>query len=481
MVRLFQYHGLKIFVWLFLILLVAVTSGWAQNSNEEETAGETDAEPAAEASESSDEEASDQESRFQFGIGLGLGTQSFDEAGSTVVYQSASLYPTFGYGRLSLGLDLTLNYTFTGGGGNEFDVREEGWVPDDDQNIAEVYLPKIRFLQWAEEGAPLFAKVGSLDNVTLGNGYIMGGYTNTQFLPDRRILGARLDVDGRAFQFPYLGMETMVANLAAFELFGGRLYTRPLAAIDAPVISDLQIGSTLVADIAPDYHIDKLENDELTAVAQAYDDPDEVAVWGADVRLPILAEPPFTLTTFSDYVRQRDNQGAMVGTGGRIARIVTYGGQIRYNGENFIPNYFDAPYDLYRLEKYAVYDSDESLVEEHFGWLASTGVSLFEELLELEVSMEGPFGSGTNAENQLTGFFRLGQGLVPSFSLEAQYRKVGINSFEDIGDPNNSVIDARVTYHAEATAISLVYNLRYNPSTDDYVITSGLQSEITLR
>ncbi len=456
---------MKLFVLVVLCFSMAVTPVWAQSDDAEQPA----------------DTSSDDAARFHFGFGVGLGTQSFDEDGSTVVYQSVAIYPTIAYGPFSVGLDLALNYTFTGGGGDEADIREADWVPDDDRNIAEVYLPKIRFLQWAQEDDPLFAKVGSLDAVTLGNGFIMGSYTNTQFLPDRRILGARLNVDGAAFEFPYVGVEGMAANLAAFDLFGGRIYTRPLAAIDTPAIRDLQIGSTVVADVAPDYHLDKLESEELTAQAQAYGDPDDVLVWGADMRLPILAEAPFTLSTYADYVRQQDNQGAMVGTDGRLARVITYGGQIRYIGENFIPTYFDAPYDFYRLEKYAVYESEERLINEHFGWLALTGVSLFEDLFELEVQMEGPFGSGTKAENQLTGRFRIGQGLVPSFSVEAQYRKVEIDSVEDIGDPEDSIIDARVTYHAESTAISLAYNLRYDPSTDDYVITSGLQSEITLR
>ncbi|MFO7780626.1 MAG: hypothetical protein R6W94_03285 [Spirochaetia bacterium] len=458
-----MHRALQIALGVVVLTAVAVAPVWTQS---------TDEEPDTDTAE---------ESPFGFGLGIGLGTQSFDEDGETVVYQSAAFYPTFSYGKLSLGLDLTLNYTFTGGDGNDVDIREEDWVPGEDTNFAELYLGKIRFLQWAQAGDPLFARLGSLDNTTLGNGFIMGGYRNTNFLPGRRILGARLNIDGELFDFPYVGFESMAANLAAFDVYGGRFYLRPLAGTEIPVLSGLQIGSSAVTDLNPDYHVDKLDNADRTGAAAVYDDPDEVLMWGADLRLPILTEPPFTLATFSDYVRQDDTNGAMLGTGGRIVRVITYGGQLRYIGENFVPVYFDSAYDLYRLEKYALYTTDTTVIEEHLGWFASTGLSLFEDLFVFNVSMEGPFGDVENARNQVTGLVRLDRGLIPWLSLEARYRKVDFNSVEDLVDPENSVMNARVTYHTGPAAISLVYNLRYDPSIDDYVITSGLQSEITLR
>jgi hypothetical protein len=478
-----------------LMLLLSTAPAWTQDDTTSQQPQEPEASGEAEASEEQPEEeppedeaapqaetAAEEEPAFGFGLGIGVGTQTFEEDGSTEVYQSASLYPTFRYKKLSLGLDLTLNYTFTGGkNNNDFRIREEDWVPDKDQNVAELYLGKLRFLQYAEADEPLFVRLGSLDNVTLGNGFIMGGYTNTQFLPDRRLLGARLNVDGAVVRFPYFGFESMAANLAEFDVVGGRFYLRPLAGVESQVLSRLQLGSTLVADRNPDYHVDKLEKENRTGAALVYPDPGEVYVWGSDIRFPLLVNPPLTLATFADYVRQDEAQGGTTGIAGRIFRVVTYGGQIRFIGKNFVPVYFDAPYDLYRLEKYAVYKADTTLIEEHYGWFASAGLSLLEDVLVLRASMEGPIGAVKGAEEQVTGLLRLERGLVPNLSLEASYRKVDVDSPADLGDPEDSVIDARITYHTDPAAISLVYNLRYDPSVDDYVITSGLQSEITLR
>ncbi|MFP3960297.1 MAG: hypothetical protein ACLFUX_09025 [Spirochaetaceae bacterium] len=456
----------------FAVLLVAAHPAVAQEDVQEDADEPKDEESAA---------SEDAAAEWGFGLGIGLGTQSFDEDGDTMVYQSASFYPVIRYGLFSLGLDLTLNYTFTGGDGTEVDIREEDWVPDEDTNAAELYLGKLRFLQWAQPEAPLYVRLGSLDDVTLGNGFIMGGYRNTHFLPDRRILGGRVNLDGRAVDFPFLGLETMAANLAAFDLVGGRVYVRPLAATDVPLLSDLQAGSTLVADFRPDYHADKLDDERRTGAAAEVSDPGTAAVWGADLTLPVLTEEPITLDAFTGYARQDEASGAVLGTDGRLVRVVTYGAQLRYNGENFIPVYFDSTYDLYRLEKYRVLDTDETAIAEHFGWQGSAGLSLFEDLLVAKATMEGPFGSVDGADNRLTGLLRLEQGLVPSLGLEARYHKNEIDSPAELVEPEDSVIDTRITYYTGSAAVSLVYNLRYDPSTDDYVITSGLQSEITLR
>lgn len=47
---------------------------------------------------------------FGFTMALGIGVQTFNEPGP-VTYQSISLAPDFSYGKLGVGLDLTLNFT----------------------------------------------------------------------------------------------------------------------------------------------------------------------------------------------------------------------------------------------------------------------------------------------------------------------------------------------------------------------------------
>ncbi|MFW6288543.1 MAG: hypothetical protein ACOC2Q_02050 [Spirochaetota bacterium] len=432
-----------------------------------------------------------------FGLGITIGAQSFpnpDYDGSneeTITYQSLGLTPDLAIGKFGLGLDLTLNYRFTGGDGSEFEVRNEDWVPDDETTFLELYLPKIRYARWALKGDPLYVLFGSVDNGVLGNGFIMGGYTNTQFLPAQRLFGLSLDVDGQLFNFPYMGIETFVGNLAAFDLIGTRLYVRPLVGTGMPVIRNLQIGGTFVADRQPFYFAEDNANAPISTFLPSGTTKDEadVVIWGSDFRLPILTNPAFSLAAFGDYVNQNQNSGGMLGAGGRLLGVLTYGAQLRFLGEDFIPVYFDNAYDIYRPLKYAVYAGTPGFTTEPYvGWFASAGFSLLQDRLVFTANVDGPFNAeadpGTFQKPHLLATFMLAEGLLGGFSLEASYDKKGIDEIADLIDPQNSVIGARVNYRIDKATISLVYDLQYQPfpepGDNNWVVTSKIESAISL-
>jgi hypothetical protein len=446
------------------------------------------------------ENTSAEGSDADFGLGITIGAQSFpnpayDGSGddATITYQSVGLTPDLAIGKFGLGLDLTLNYRFNAGtGSDEFEVRREDWVPTEDTTFLEIYLPKLRYVRWGVKGDPLFVLLGSVDNGLLGNGFIMGGYTNTQFLPAQRIFGMSLDVDGALFDFPYLGIETFVGNLAVFDLIGSRLYTRPLAGTAIPVIRNLQIGGTVVTDLKPFQYMEDDDeadvNDYLpsgTTQAAA-----NVLIWGADFRLPILNTDIISLAGFGDYVLQNGHSGGMLGTGGRLFRIMTYGAQLRFLGEDFIPVYFDRAYDLFRHEKYAYYAGVPGFsTDPYVGWFASAGFSLLDDQLVFAANVDGPFGEVEAGDKfkqpHLLATFRLDEGLLGGFSVEASYDKKGIEELADLLSPADSTIGARVNYRIDNATISLVYDLQYDPfptdpDGDPWVITSKIETAISL-
>jgi hypothetical protein len=439
---------------------------------------------------------------LDFGLGIAIGAQSFPNPDYTgagtepelITYQSVSMTPDLALGKFGIGLDVTLNYRFTGGDGGEFEVRREDWVPDADTNFLELYLPKLRYVRWGVKGDPLFVLLGSVDNGVLGNGFILGGYTNTQFLPERRIFGLSLDVDGQLFNFPYVGLETFAANLAAFDVIGSRLFVRPLVGTSIPVLKNLQVGGTVVVDRDPFYFARK---DPLgAALIDSYlpaditdDSLAQVFVWGADFRLPILSNPAVSLATFGDFVMQQQNTGGMVGIGGRLFSIIPYGAQLRILGENFIPVYFDGAYDLFRPEKYAVYAGVPGFTtDSYIGWFASLGVALLDDQIMFNAALDGPFNpdpaGGTFAKPHLLASLSLAEGLLGGFSLDASYDKKGIDNLADLINPEDAVIGARLNYRIENAVITLVYDLQYDPypepGDDPWIVTSGLESSITL-
>lgn len=438
-------------------------------------------------------------SDLDFGLGLAIGAQSFpnpafdpavEGSNPTVTYQSLSAVPDLSFGKFGIGLELTLNYRFTAGDGNEFEIRREDWVPDDDTSFLELYLPKFRYVRWGLKGDPLYTLLGTVDSGTLGNGFILGGYSNGQFLPDRRIFGLSLDVDGSLFSFPYVGVETFVSNLAAFDLIGGRLFVRPLVGTSIPVIKNLQIGSTAVVDRDPFYFAAKQDQYDPAPFLPTGQSAGEaqVLIWGVDARQPILSSQAISLAAFGDFVMQNASSGGMIGAGGRLAGIITYGAQLRFLGDNFIPVYFDSAYDLFRPQKYGVYAAVPGFtVDSYVGWFASLGFALLEDSVVLDVAVDGPFGASesdqTFRQPHLRGTFTLADGILGGFSFDASYDKKGIEDFRDLFNPEDAVIGARVNYKTGPAVISLVYDLRYDPyaaADDPWIVTSGIESSIEL-
>ncbi|MEM5947995.1 hypothetical protein WKV44_05525 [Spirochaetia bacterium 38H-sp] len=411
-----------------------------------------------------------------FAMGISLGVSTFPNSDGTVEsYNSIGLVPDISIGKFGIGFNIELNYRFADSNGNPgFEVRTEDWVPNSKTNFFELYLPKIRYIRYGQKGEPIFIKAGTLDGVTLGTGFLVGGYSNGTFLPDLPVWGLVFDLDGNLFSFPFIGMETFVANLSAFDLFGGRFYIRPLAITDIPIIKDLQVGTTFAMDRDPYYYLKK--NSEYTGPTSA---SEPVMIWGADAIQPILSNTIAKLSAFGDVVIQKDTAGSMLGVGGRLFGFLTYGAQMRFLGKNFIPSYFDVAYDQYRAAKYAVYTREVS-IPAYTGWLASLGFSVLEDKLAFSATMDGPIGS-SEIKPHLLASFVLGEGILPGFFFDAVYDKTNIDSWDAMAKwQEDSYMKLNIHYKSGPAVLTLFYNLRYDLTDTGYepVVSSGTEVSI---
>ena len=409
--------------------------------------------------------------RFGFTLALGIGVQTFNEPGP-VTYQSISLAPDFSYGKLGAGLDLTLNFT---GSGNSYAIRQADWVPTSFQSFLQIYLAKISYIRWGLKGDPLFLKLGSFNDVTLGDGFIMGDYTNMYFLPQDRHFGFEADVDGSLFSFPSVGVETFIGNIAIADVLGGRLYVRPLASTGIPILSGLEVGGTLVADTAASNPI------EPAAVPPS----SPVYVFGGDIRVPLLfVKDTASLIAFTDVASiQGTTAGGALGVGGRLINIFTYGAQLRLMQATFIPSYFGPLYDVTRQYSYAIVQSGQS--GSTFGWLVSAGTSLLDDKLIFKVTLDGPFSTSAVSPTQiyphLHGIFTIGDGVLPGISFDFSYDKQAIGTFAELVSADYAAIAAQLNFRTGPAVISFVYQLSYMPGqVPNPTITSGLKSSIAL-
>lgn len=428
---------------------------------------------------------------FALGVGITFGVNTFEDTktGEIDTYQLLAFRPDLAIGKLGIGLDLPLNYRFTGGNGDDFEVREEDWEPDKDRSFLEVYLPKFRYIRWGTEGDAVYARFGGFSSATLGSGFITNSYSNELFLPDRRIFGGILEVDGQAVGVPYVGFEAIAANFAAWELYGGRFYVRPIVSTGIPVLSSLQLGSTLMIDRDPFYH---LKRDPFSPYHEDFEDPlipaldapkEDVVVWGVDLQQPILDTSIIKLVLLGDIAAQEERRGGMGGFTGRILSFLLYGGQIRVVDDNFVPQYFDYTYDVRRAEKYAIYNKDIALPG-GVGWLGRLGFAFADDAFIFDTNISGSFDPSPGSYPELRSTLTLAEGLIPGFSgfsFRGSYTKFDLRKWEDLTDAEDAVIGARFNVRSGPVTIALRYDLTYDPYSDDepWTVRSGIESTLS--
>ena len=416
---------------------------------------------------------------FGFNLGIGIGVQTFNDnppPDSGVTYQSLSILPDFSFGKLGIGLDLAVNYNFTGPN-NSLHVRQEDWWPTNGvtfQHVLAIYLPKFAYVRWGQKGDPLYLKAGSFNDATLGSGFIMGDYNNMLFLPTERHFGLQADVDGALFNFPYVGAETVVGNLAKWDVMGIRAYARPLVDTPLPIINNLEIGLTVAADTAPYFE---------TASTGS---PSPVTVVGLGAQAPVIDQKDvFSMIAYTDVAEiQARTWGSMAGVGGRIISIFTWGAQLRLLGGGFIPTYFGPGYDTQRDAEYDAIQNPVSGTT--FGGLATLGTSLLGDTLVFKVELDGPFVTPETdpllTRPHLNAILSLAPNVLPVFSFDFIYDKKAIGTFSDLVDATNATIQAKLNLASGPAVISFIYDITYDRthSPDPWVVTSGLQSSIAL-
>ncbi len=430
---------------------------------------------------------SDQEGGFGFSAAVSLGADAIPvpgTPGAVETWNKLGFQPDISFGKFGIGLDLSMRFKLYPDPDTAVEFYPGDWVPDYEgsgRSFLDLYLAKFMYVRYGMKGDPFYVKLGSIRDLTLGDGFIMGGYDNSRFLPDLRLFGLQTGVDGAAFDLPIFGLDVLTGNLARLDVLGGRFFLRPLSGVELPLLDELQTGLTFVADTDPD-----LYNDVNPA-----ENADPVVVYGIDLFLPVIKGDLFPLNVFTDFAMQPKNRwGWMAGGAGRLVGIVTYGAQVRVLGAGFIPSYFDANYDLFRAVKYEAMQVEPS-GDAVAGWAAHLGLAVLEnDAVTFGITLDGPFAaipdapSANSAEYpHLRGAATLAKDVIGGFSFEAAYDKYFLGAdkgfFRDLLSAEDAVISATVNYHVGAAVISLVYNLKYNPDAPNgFDVTSSIQSTV---
>ncbi|MFH0766443.1 MAG: hypothetical protein V2A61_08510, partial [Calditrichota bacterium] len=313
-----------------------------------------------------------------------------DESGESTPFYRLQLRPEINLDRIGVGFDAVLLYNPDKGIRGEDGEKWNSWKN---------YLRAIRYFRYGHRRESLYFVYGALDNMYIGHGLIMGGYSNY----DRR--GLRLDVNTSIF-----GAETILNNFAEPSVFGGRIYLRPLQSLNiAPLINRLTFGATYLMDIDPNPESD-LE--------------DPLIAYSLDLSVPIFKalglEIYNELASLRGLVPDETGVGYAVGTGMEKFNA-HFKIEYRVLNEYFQPTPFDYTYEASKPLEFTSKGQQRgiyslltyNLPQKIWGAIAYEDYNLSDPNLYGEV---------------------VEIGLIDKMSLRAFYVKRGIEGFKDIFD-----------------------------------------------
>jgi len=314
-----------------------------------------------------------------------------DENGELKPFYRFQLQPELNLDKIGIGFDVVLLYNPDEG------IRGEDGEKWDDLGD---YLRMVRYLRYGHRRERIYFVYGALDNVFIGHGLIMGGYSNY----DRR--GLRLDLNSKI-----AGVETVLNNVSEPSLFGGRAYVRPLVGMDLPLIDRLTIGGTYITDVDPDLN---------------KEDEEPFTVYGFDVSLPLLRNELAEVTLYDEAAFINGHgRGNATGLGFELPMGARLKVEYRMFGEDFTPTPFN-----YLYERIKTTDGVESILQEE----GKKGIySLFAWGLPRKVftwaSFEDYVGDIPKVQAEI-----IETGLIERVSIRGRYTKLGIENFKDTFD-----------------------------------------------
>ena len=169
-------------------------------SSETDNRNNSNSEPSSD--QSSDSDSKPDVPKKPFGMGLGIGSATLDGT----LYNQIALRPEINIAGIGIGLDLVVYMD------NEGNVREDEW---DFKNDPDLIYDKILYIRYGEKSSPVWVKYGSIENMTLGQGGLMQGYSNMMEFPTVRRVGINT-----GFNVGPIGGEVFLSNIKDFSRGG---------------------------------------------------------------------------------------------------------------------------------------------------------------------------------------------------------------------------------------------------------------------
>ena len=463
--------------------------------------------PEEEIPEVEEEEVPEPEEEGPFNLGAGLGSVTIDG----VIYNQLALRPEIKFGKLGVGLDLVMYIDPQG------NIRKDEWDEPTD------FFDKILYVSWGAKGDPFFVRYGTLENMTLGYGGLIYGYSNTMEFPEVR----RIGLNG-GMKFGKFGTELFVANFKDFGrgggLLGGRITFNPIEklTLGANIVTDINQYSGLkdfdedgVPDMLDDfpeegdYAVDTdgdgiadeidpdRDGDGYTDNSQdssiVNNDPDgtvlkpdpfdidevdarRVLGFSVDAGYPVFSSKMFSINLYAEgnvlqFADDKSGIGLVpFGANATLFKFINLSFEYRMDSDYYAPRFFDQAYDLDRVAISLNADSSLSVTTkdqnldisegQRVGYYGAASLGLFN-LVSASASYTDMSSDEGDTLRSFTASLALNTDNIPKISQAYAYyqRNNDDNPFDFANPSPNTILGYRVGYEV-SKGVSLVWDYR---------------------
>lgn len=162
------------------------------------------------------------------------------------IYNQISMRPEFNYRNWGMGFDL---YLYIDADGKLYD---ETWKFDTFKNTYRTILDKFRYIRYGYPGDELYFKVGSLSNLSIGNGILVSKYSNAMEYPAEKKIGIQFSK-----YFPSgIGIDYIQSDFRKIPGLIG-------LTLNYPISPKFNFGISVVTDINQTGALDDSDDDQV--------------------------------------------------------------------------------------------------------------------------------------------------------------------------------------------------------------------------
>ncbi len=393
-------------------------------------------------------------------------------------HYSIHVFPDFAIGNWGVGLDFNLEFT------------AEGKVRTENFNEFSDYLSIIRYVRYGQKGDPVYGRLGALDYSTLGHGSIMYLYNNSPSYDVRKV-GLEFDVD-----FGLFGFESVYGNFGQAGVMGLRGYLKPfqLTSLNSvPIVGNIEVGASVVTDMNKFSGVSNGAMNPVTGEFESTTDDGSVTIIGLDLGIPIVRSKIIDFDLYLDYAKILD-----FGSGTATGMLLRFKGlgivdlstrfERRFNGEQYIPSYFNS---MYELERFSFNESTQAVTSkiQLLKNNVSSGNGYYGELFARVLGLFDILGSYQRLDKEPeSGILHMYTKVAPEsmpIMVRAGYDKINIKNEADLFKlDDRSYLYAEIGYKATSyILVSMVYHWTFTPErdSDDNVIGFKPQKKIEPR